>query len=163
MLKNCILSGRTESYSNDSLTIFSGCGLQECAVNIKIIANKLYFFNTGGFTYPQNKILNTDLTVDISCGSTFAFLPFTTRNNRITGKIQTTADYVNIGGYSDSDSNVVSLESNAPLSYSGNGISVYNSDLASDSGNSSALKPCTSEQLKNAEYLYSLGFPIGIG
>ncbi|MDE6665379.1 MAG: hypothetical protein K2K14_04210, partial [Ruminococcus sp.] len=57
--------------------------------------------------------------------------------------------------------NVFNIQSNQPLDYQGKGISIYNSDIATatQSGN---FIGCTAEQLRNAQYLYDLRFPIGV-
>lgn len=163
LLKNCILSGRAESYLSN-LSIFSGVGLHECAVNIKCVAaDTLTFISSGGFSNSEACLISTDLVVDISCEKC-SFLDTLVRNSRITGKIQTNSSSFSVGSKTTSAANVISLESNAPITYSGKSISVYNSDLASvlESSGATKLEPCTAEQLKNAAYLYSVGFPVGI-
>lgn len=60
----------------------------------------------------------------------------------------------NLSGY-----NVYRVQANAPMQYTGAGVSVFNRDLSPDTQGYGTFVGCTSEQLKNAEYLYSVGFP----
>ena len=58
-------------------------------------------------------------------------------------------------------SSIFNLESNKSLSCSSaTGISVFNADIAQKTGSPNNLVGVTFEQLKNAEYLQSIGFPI---
>ena len=81
-------------------------------------------------------------------------------NSLITGKITVTDTSSNIlCGAALSGYNVFKIETNAPLNYAGNGISVFDSDLSPDTTGGENFAGCTTTQLKNAEYLYSVGFP----
>jgi len=160
-LKNCIFSGIMQN--DDSIYAFQGCGILECSLNIKVsTAGRVQLMNGSSFSSPKTQITNSDLILDISCGSESKICDYSIINSRISGKIQSSASSCVLGN-SYSMSNVFNIESNIPLRYSGSGISVYNSDLAeSDSNSSLSFMPCTSGQLKDAQYLYSIGFPIGI-
>lgn len=161
LFKNCIFSGIIQSAGNAYM--FHGGGITECSMNIRVNTTGWVEIASGsGFSSPKTQITNSDLILDISCGSDLEISSYRIKNSRISGKFQTSASSCAIGD-STSMSNVFNIESNVPLKYLGSGISVYNSDLAkSHSYSSSALKPCTSGQLKDAQYLYSIGFPIGV-
>ncbi len=160
-LKNCILSGIIQS--NNGIYAFEGCGILECSLNIRVsTAGSFQLAYGSSFPSPYTQIRNSDLILDISCGSDSTICQYSMKNSRISGKIQSSASYCYTGN-SYSMNNVFNIESNTPLHYVGDGISVYNSDLAESTSNSSSVfMPCTSEQLKDAQYLYSIGFPIGV-
>lgn len=163
ILKNCIFSGLMQSSSN--VYAFHGCSLLNCAVNIRIASPfSVSLASSSGFTSTSDMaIRNSDIVLDIysDCKNESEICSYGITNSRISGKAELSASPFRIcnGGYG----NIINLESNQPIKYISSGISVYNSDLAEKSSDSySCLKPCTTEQLKNAEYLYSIGFPIGI-
>lgn len=160
LLKNCIISGFVQCSA--STTVFQGCGLHDCSLNIKLNATNFTIVSESGFSSPKSQITNSDVILDISCsGSTNATLCNSIiRNSRISGKIQSNAQKITLGNTS-SMSNVFNLETNSSLTYTGTAISVYNSDFATAPASKSFIG-VTSEQLKNAEYLYSIGFPIGV-
>ena len=159
IIENCTFSGLIQG---DTVRVFQGCGLVCSAVNIRInTTNSTYLTNSNDFVNSKSEIRNSDIVLDIHGGNTVEICDKTTTNSRISGKISATTP-VKING-SNSSCNIINLESNQPLKYTGTGISVYNSDLAEKSSDSSSsFKACTSEQLKDSEYLYSIGFPIGI-
>lgn len=161
LLKNCIISGMVQY--NGNTNVFSGCGLKNCSFNIKINATAVGIVSGGGFLSPKSQITNSDVILDIFCSSsTVLICDRMIKNSRISGKIQSNAQKITLGN-SSSMSNVFNLETNALLYYQGYVISVYNSDFAEKSSDSNkSFIGVTSEQLKNAEYLYSIGFPIGI-
>ncbi|MDE5558353.1 MAG: hypothetical protein K2J32_11825 [Ruminococcus sp.] len=161
LLKNCIISGMVQYDGN--AYVFNGCGLKNCSLNIKTNAASFTLMSGSGFSSPKSQITNSDVILDISCSSSNASV-FNSliKNSRISGKIRSDNQKITIGA-SSSMSNIFNLETNAPLYYQGYGISVYNSDFAQKSSDSNkSFIGVTSEQLKNAEYLYSIGFPIGI-
>lgn len=159
-LKKCQFSGRIQR--SGSAYPFSACGLNMCAVNFIINATGyVYFLYDSGFSSPKAWAKNSDIVLDISTKSTgVTIVKNGLINCRISGKIQMgNTSYIWLGG-SSSMSNVVNIEASVKLRLFG-GISVFNSDIATtDSPN--VLIACTSEQLKNAEYLHSIGFPIGV-
>lgn len=158
ILQNCIISGIIQSKTG--VDVMSTCTVKQCSMNLKITTNSVFYLS-GGSGSSSAKIQNSDIILDVLCGSPVKLSVREITNCRITGKIQTTATEVSLEN--SCMSNVYSIESNAPLLYKGSFISVYNSDLAKAGTSSSTyLKPCTSEQLKNAEYLYKIGFPIGV-
>ena len=161
LLKNCIISGMVQY--NGNTNVFYGCGLQSCSLNIKINVTAVSIVNGGGFISPKSQITNSDVILDISCSSSIVSVcDRMIKNSRISGKIQSNDKKITLGN-SSSMSNVFNLETNALLYYQGYIISVYNSDFAEKSSDSNkSFIGVTSEQLKNAEYLYSIGFPIGI-
>ncbi|MDE6672846.1 MAG: hypothetical protein K2K16_11735 [Ruminococcus sp.] len=164
LLKNCIISGMIQHNSNSN--IFSGCGLLNCSLNIKANCEKFELANGNGFLSPKTQIVNSDIVLDAVCRSSSSNLidlcTGAIKNSRISGKIQSNASAVVLGN-SSSMSNVFNLISNKPIKYTGYSISVFNSDIAEKSSDSrESFIGVTSEQLKNAEYLYNIGFPIGI-
>lgn len=64
-----------------------------------------------------------------------------------------------LSGGNPSGYNVYKVQTNAPMQYTGAGVSVFNSDLSPDTQGNDTFVGCTSGQLKNADYLYSVGFP----
>lgn len=160
LLKNCIMSGMMQSIGY--VNAFSGGGLQRCSLNIKVNAINCTFMSGGGYLTPKSQITNSDVILDISCsGSTVSICEHSIKNSRISGKIQSNAQKITLGS-SSSMSNVFNIEANSPLYYKSSGISVYNADFAEKSSDSNEnFTGVTSEQLKNAEYLYNIGFPIG--
>ncbi|MCM1315892.1 MAG: hypothetical protein NC244_11065, partial [Alistipes senegalensis] len=159
LLKNCIISGIVQ-YGTIAI-VFRGCGLERCSVNIKVNASGCNLVSSGGFSSPKSQITNSDIVSDISCsGSTVSVCDYPIKNSRIYGKIQSNAPKITLGN-SNSMSNVFNLETDSSLTYTGTGISVYNSDFAT-APDSKSFIGVTSEQLKNAEYLYNIGFPIGV-
>lgn len=154
-ISNSIISGIAVSGKSFYLTSYGD--IVNSSVNIKVTAKEEFsILNSSGI------MKNSDIVLDVSAKT--ANLAYNSYyhgvyNSRISGKIHSAQDYVRIvNGYS----NIFNLDSDMPLSYSGTAISVYNSDLAEKDSSSTNLIGCTTEQLKNAEYLYSIGFPIGV-
>ena len=87
-------------------------------------------------------------------------------NNRINILADTGCDFPIVKESSGFFGNVI-LGSNtgaiSPL-YSGtcSGVNIYNSDTLNYTGTDSRFKGCTTEQMRNAEYLQSIGFAIGV-
>lgn len=158
-----MISGLLQAGGNN-VYVFHGAGLERCSLNIRATtARGFSLASGGGFLSPKTQITNSDLVLDVSCGSTATICDNTIKNSRISGKIQTTASSVMLGNFYSSG-NVFSIESNCLLKYTGNGISVFNSDIATKSDDSSEnFVGCTAGQLKNPEYLHNTGFPIGVG
>lgn len=150
--KNCNFSGKIAVTGSEPR--FSNMKLSCCALNLSIS------FSGSSFKTCYYDIENSDIILDVVSANSFYGSYNRIINSRISGKIS--ASQVNIDDSGGSGYNIINLESNQPLIYKGNGISVYNSDLAEKNSSSTKLVGCTPEQLKNAEYLYSIGFPIGI-
>lgn len=155
-LENCIISGIFNSNSYCEITSFSN--ITNCSFNVKAVAKEKFSFLRG----TDNKVKNSDVILDVSAKTVYIMNSdrCNAYNCRFSGKIQSSSNAVFLmGDYG----NVYNLDSNDPLQYTGSGISVYNSDFSGVTGSGSAnLKPCTSEELKNPEFLYNLGFPIGV-
>lgn len=87
-------------------------------------------------------------------------------NNRINVIANVGCDFPIVKESSGFSGNVI-LGSNSgtikPL-YSGTctGVNIYNSDTLNYTGTDSRFKGCTTEQMRNAEYLQSIGFAIGV-
>ena len=146
-LKNCVISGKIECQGKCKITNAYFC---ESSANIAV--------NSGNFTLTNYPVRNSDIVLDVSA-PTVSFSPDTILNSRFSGEIQ--AENPVICGNSASGYNVFDFVSNQPAEYSGKGIMVYNSDKMAVTG-SGNHKPCTTEQLKNPEYLKSIRFPIGV-
>lgn len=159
-LKKCQFSGRIQRIS--SVYVFSACGLNMCSVNLIINAtSSVYLATDSGFNKSKAWAKFSDIVVDISTTSTSVrIIQNALINCRVSGKVEMgDTSYLWVGG-SSSASNVVNLKSKVKLRLFG-GISVFNSDIA-DTDSPDILIACTAEQLKNPEYLASIGFPIGV-
>lgn len=155
-LENCIISGIFNSSSTANMATSSN--ITNCSFNIKATATRQFVFLNGN----NSKVKNSDVILD-AIAETINILSgdkSSINNCRFSGKIQASKNSVFLLGGSG---NVYNLDSSRPLYYTGEGISVYNSDFSEVDANSSAnLKACTADELKNPEFLYNLGFPIGI-
>lgn len=149
--KNCIFSGTAQSSS--SLTLFAYSSFANGAANVSLYGAA----QITAFSYSACK--NSDIVMTVT-GNRFSITSYCNAyNSRFSGKIQVDSNE-NVA-LSIAYSCVCNLEANRPLNASGSTISVYNSDLA-QAITSKNFIGCTTEQLKNAEYLYNIGFPIGI-
>ncbi len=152
-MTNCIISGEIQRAGNIKRAVPE---LYESSVNIVA--------NTGGSFQLARSIVNSEIVLDVSAESVEMCEYLSTNkgkvlNSRISGRIQ--SDENVSAGTDISAYNVFNIQSNQPLDYQGKGISVYNSDIATatQSGN---FIGCTAEQLRDAQYLYDLRFPIGV-
>lgn len=150
---NCIFSGIINSTSNANFGSYSKFSC--CSANLKMHSGS----QSNAFSYGECR--NSDIVLDVT-GNRFNITSNSSvYNSRFSGKIEVNSDNVTVSiGYSS----VFNLESNRPLNCTAaTGISVFNSDTAQKTAGSTAnLTGVTSEQLKNAEYLYSIGFPVGV-
>ncbi|MDE5620352.1 MAG: hypothetical protein K2I80_07505 [Ruminococcus sp.] len=145
---NCIISGQIQTPNQINYVIYGS--LYESSLNI--IANADDTFKVA------TNFVNSDIVLDISSKSVSLCLGKII-NSRISGRIQ--SDETVSAGNEESAYNVFNIQSNQPLDYQGKGISVYNSDISSSVA-SESFKGCTAEQLRDAQYLYDLRFPIGV-
>ncbi|MCM1315124.1 MAG: hypothetical protein NC205_00965 [Prevotella sp.] len=146
-LKNCVISGKIEALSSCRITT---ANFHESSANIAV--------NSGDFTISSHSVRNSEIILDISA-PTVKITPEIILNSRFSGKIATENPVV--CGSEASGYNVFDINSTQPLEYSGKGVMVYNSGKTDATGTGNH-KPCTSEQLKNPEYLNSIRFPIGV-
>lgn len=150
--QNCIFSGTAQSSS--ALSLFAYSPFANGAINVSLYGAA----QITAFSYSECK--NSDIVMTVT-GNRFNITSFCNAyNSRFSGKIRVDSnDNVALAiGYSC----VCNLESNRLLSSSGYTISIYNSDLSQATTSSQNFIGCTTEQLKDAEYLYNLGFPIGV-
>ena len=147
-MTNCVISGQIQAPNKINSVIVGS--LYESSLNIIANANDT-FMGTRNF-------INSDIVLDISAKSVSLCLS-RILNSRISGRIQ--SDETVSAGSTDSAYNVFNVQSNQPLDYQGKGVSVYNSDISS-SVSSESFRGCTAEQLRDAQYLYDLRFPIGV-
>ncbi len=152
-MTNCIISGEIQCAGKINRVVSD---LYESSINIVA--------NIGGSFQVANNIVNSEIVLDVSAKSVEMCLYSSSDkgkvlNSRISGRIQ--SDENVSAGTDISAYNVFNIQSNQPLDYQGKGISIYNSDIATatQSGN---FIGCTAEQLRNAQYLYDLRFPIGV-
>lgn len=149
---NCVFSGKIAVSGAD--VYFCSEYLSRCAMNIEVSCS------ANRFDISRYDIENSDIVLDIITDKKCELTYYNAVNSRFSGKIS--ASSVSLNDSSGSGYNIYNLESDQPLKYIGNGISVYNSDLATASEDGTGmLKPCTSAQLKDINYLKSIGFPIG--
>lgn len=147
-MTNCIISGQIQS-ANKIANVIQG-SLYESSLNI--IANADVSVQVAA------NFINSEIVVDVSAESV-ALCSGKIINSRISGKIQSDGNVS--AGNEESAYNVFNVQSNQPVDYQGKGISVYNSDI-SQSVQSENFAGCTAEQLRDAQYLYDLRFPIGV-
>lgn len=150
--KNCSFAG--QSYSTSSNYFSNQCSFTNCSINIK-----MYTVGQGCiFSYTTCK--NSDVIMNVSGSRVSITSNCYLYNSRFSGVISVDSDAINISiGYPC----IFNIESNRVLKLiSGVGVSVFNSDLAEIYSSSKNLVGVTSDQLKNPEYLASIGFPIGV-
>ncbi|MDE6424607.1 MAG: hypothetical protein K2K89_00460 [Ruminococcus sp.] len=154
--QNCIFSGICNGASPVIFGYYSNFSC--CSANLQMHSDS----ELTVFLYSTCR--NSDTILDISGNRCNIFFGSQNKayNSRFSGKIRINSSsniLVNIGY-----SSIFNLDSNQPLACSGvTGISVFNADTAQKTSNSpNNFVGVTSEQLKNAEYLYSIGFPIGV-
>lgn len=152
------INGEITTYNNDTIILFHNMYTPECNIvlNISLINNtngllslRTYLFGDG--------IQNSNIKV-VGTGLTSLYLG-TIKKSLIQGKMDCDSNNRVLYFGSASNSNVILLETSSNISYSG-GISIFNKDIALNVVESSSLKGCTTEQLKDPEYLSSIGFNI---
>ena len=153
-MENCIISGNIQCES--SVTLLERVNAIDCAFNVKIYTQG-NFSLTGLSSSMQFR--NCDTALDITASE--IRLNYT----GFSGQCYFRGDF-NVTGnssvfISSERGNIFDFYSNREIQYTGDGLCVYNSDkIFKTDTSSSNMKPCTTEQLKDAEYLYSIGFPI---
>lgn len=87
-------------------------------------------------------------------------------NNRITVNSNTGCDFSIAQSAAGFSGNVILGSNTGNISPLGSGtcsgVNIYNSDTLNYTGTDSKFKGCTTEQMRNAEYLRSIGFAIGV-
>lgn len=150
---NCIFSGIANGVS--SVIFGHSSNFSCCSGNLRMHSD------SESNVFSGSTCRNSDMILDIS-GNRFSITyDCKVYNSRFSGKIQINGTNILLNiGYSC----VFNLESNKPLSCSSaTGISVFNADISEKtSGSPNNFVGVTSGQLKNAEYLYNIGFPIGV-
>lgn len=146
---NCIISGQIQA--TKSINRIVQCIFSESSLNV--------IANTDDTISVAKEIVNSEIILDISAKSV-SLCSGKIINSRVSGKVQTVETFT--AGDTGSAYNVFNVQSDKAIGYSGKGISVYNSDIApSPETVSDSFVGCTSEQLRDAQYLYNLRFPIG--
>lgn len=147
---NCIISGQIQTPNQIGSVIYGS--LYESSLNIIVTADESFNVAT--------EFVNSEIVLDISSKSV-SLCSGKIINSRISGRIQ--SDETVSTGNEKSAYNVFNVQSNKAIGYSGKGISVYNSDTAPPLATEvETFKGCTAEQLRDAQYLYDLRFPIGV-
>lgn len=113
-----------------------------------------------GYIFSYTTCKNSDVIMNVSGSRVSITSNCYLYNSRFSGVISVDSDAINISiGYPC----IFNIESNRVFKLiSGVGVSVFNSDLAEIYSSSKNLVGVTSEQMKNSEYLASIGFPIGV-
>ena len=149
---NCIFSGIAHGVS--SIVFGYSSNFTSCSTNLRMHSE------SESTVFSGSQCRNSDIILDISGNRFTISYDGKVYNSRFSGKIQINGNNImtNIGY-----SSVFNLNSNKPLSCSNaSGISVFNADtIQKTTGSSQNLVGVTFEQLKSAEYLYNMGFPIG--
>lgn len=159
--KKCQVSGRI--HSNNLCYIFCAGGLSMCSVHFIVnIARQFKLLSAGSFISYKCWAKTSDIIIDLTTASKEVTISDTyLKNCRVSGRIQMgDAPYIFLGN-SYSASNIINVQTSVPLRCGGY-ISVFNSEIASSDSFNDYFFPCTSEQLESAEYLSSIGFPIGV-
>lgn len=152
-LTNCIISGKIEAPNSSSVSAFLSGNFHECSLNIVINVANLRI---------ASDCINSDIVIDATATGNFRLFTGKVINSRISGKIDS-AQEITMGDDKSDAYNVFNLQTNQPINYPGNGISIYNSDIAKSSKSSTnAFVSCDTGQLRDAQYLHSIRFPIGV-
>ena len=156
-MENCIISGNINS--ENSVTLLENVNAINCGFNIKITANGNFRLIRRDYSSSDMQIHNCDTVLDVSANEVLLGAASGSTQNYFSGNFNVTGDSSIIIALDRG--NIFDFYSNREIQYSYQRISVYNSDkLIKNTQSSEFLKPCTTEQLKNAEYLYEIGFPI---
>lgn len=147
---NCIISGQIQATGR--ITRIVQAVFRESSLNV--------IANCDDSIGIASEILNSEIVLDISAKSVSLCFG-NIINSRVSGRVQTAETFAT--GDTGSAYNVFNVQSNKAIGYSGKGISVYNSDTAPSLATEvETFKGCTAEQLRDAQYLYDLRFPIGV-
>ena len=158
---NCTFSGEfdNESASGYAYLTYNLTGLYDCSVNV-------YSSNNAGplGLFYQGTIENCHIHIE---GQVYCIYPWaaTFYNSLITGSVTArNSSYAISNNYSSASYCVFDIAGDNTLKWTtANAICIYNSDkISKDSSSSAKLIGVTTEQMKNAEYLRSIGFPIGV-
>lgn len=166
---NLVISGVAQSSSGINLFGRGSTGygtISRCSCNLKVRSPAFTIGNNSRLSYEQNHFhVNAKGTgrVDLIGGSGAV------RNNLFTGSLYTSngSNCVIFPSYTGTQFNVVDMDVNYTVGTSLssiNTINLYNSDKMSYSSSISSpyVIPCTTAQLKDAAYLESIGFPVGV-
>lgn len=147
---NCIISGQIQAIGRIYQMMYAF--FRESSLNI--------IANCDDSIGIAKEVVNSEIVLDISAKSV-SLCSGKIINSRVSGRVQTAETFAT--GSEDSAYNVFNVQSNKAIGYSGKGISVYNSDTAPPLATEvETFKGCTAEQLRDAQYLYDLRFPIGV-
>lgn len=136
--------------------------LNKCGFNIKAKCNTLlHLFNV-------SDILKCNIKLDINSRYNYIIADKSSdygekvriHNCRFAGNIENSDTSKNTIISGDLSSfNVFDIETNAPIEYTGGGVSIYNSDKASSATLNSTFVGCQTSQLEDPEFLERIGFP----
>ncbi len=152
------INGEITTYTNNTIFLFHNMYTTECNIvlNISLINNnssavglRVYLYGDG-IQNSNIKIVGTGL---------MTFAPGSIKNSLIQGKMDCDSNNMVLYFGNNSNSNVILLETSSNISYSG-GISIFNNVIAPNVVETTYLKGCTTEQLKDPAYLASIGFNI---
>ena len=169
-MQNCNFYGKLSyGHSNSSgkvCAFYSGnykvLTFEQCAFTVEISCN-----NHAVDVFRINYIKDSHIKIDVSAPSANVAANENNANDTlyifnslIEGKITVSDTSTSIFcGAAYSGFNYFKVQTNVRMGYGGSGVSVFNSDLSPDTVSHDTFAGCTSEQLKNANYLCSVGFP----
>ena len=152
-MKNCVISGNISC--ENSLSLLSNVTATDCAFNVKVETDSEFWLTKSTW----GDFRNCDTVLDITANeirltyNKFSGQCYFRGNFNVTGDLPVVI--------SAERGNIFDFYCNREIQYTGKGLCIYNSDKLKTTDNSSNnILPCTTEQLKNADFLYSIGFPI---
>ena len=169
-MQNCSFYGKLNyNHSNSSGKVcafysanYKVLTFDQCAFTAEISCNN-HAVDVFRMSYIKDSHVNVDinaLSANIVANENNAGSTLKIFNSLVEGKITVSDTTTNIYCGADySGFNYFKVQTNVNMAYGGSGVSVFNSDLSPDTVSHDTFAGCTSEQLKNANYLCSVGFP----
>lgn len=152
-MKNCVISGNIGN--KNSVYLLEDVTATDCGFNVRAETDSEFWLTKSTW----GDFRNCDTVLDITANKIRLNYNYSSGQCYFKGNFNVTGDSpVNINS---ERGNIFDFYCNREIQYTGKGLSVYNSDKLKITDNSSSnILPCTTEQLKNADFLYSIGFPI---
>lgn len=158
-MENCIISGNISS--ENSVYFLDNINAINCAFNVKITTNGSFQLTRRDYSSSM-QFRNCDTALDITANEAKLLFAGFSGQCYFKGNFDIKSNSPILIG--TERGNIFDFYSNAEIQYTGAGLCIYNSEkLTKTSTSNDNMKPCTEEQLKNAEYLYSIGFPVRTG
>lgn len=152
------ISGIINLFTNNSLYIFHNCygNNTNFTLNVKLTSSSA---SNTSLIMALYKDIFQNCNLKFESENLFTIQLGNIRNSLIQGTLECGNSYQVLGFSSESNSNVILLNTSKDISYSG-GLTIFNKDLAPNVTETNSLKGCTTEQLKDPVYLASIGFNI---